>query len=155
MADLEIFELALETSAHVHVAHSSLSRGFAIAETFRGMGARTTGEACSQYLCLTEDGIIRLAVVAKCNPPLRSAAEVERMWACLPQNKIADISTDHAPWPLERKTLPDIFACSAGLTGMQTVAPLMFSLLEARSLPPMLTAIYCAQRSAKLHGLWP
>lgn len=155
MADLEIFEMALETGAHVHIAHSSLSRGFDIAETFRGMGAQTTGEACIQYLCLTEDDLVRLGGIAKCNPPLRSAAEVERMWASLMADKIAYVSTDHAPWPLERKTLPDIFACSAGLTGLQSFAPLMFSLLAERRLPPTLMARYCAERSAKLHGLWP
>lgn len=97
MADLEIFDIALETRAHVHIAHSSLSRGFAIAETFRGMGARTTGEACTRYLCLTEEDDIRLGGIAKCNPPLRSAAEVARLWACLLQNRIAYVSTDHAP----------------------------------------------------------
>ncbi|MEY4793148.1 MAG: hypothetical protein RL724_84, partial [Pseudomonadota bacterium] len=32
MADLEIFEIGLETGAHVHIAHSSLARGFEIAE---------------------------------------------------------------------------------------------------------------------------
>ena len=31
MADLEIFEMALETGAHVHIAHSSLARGFDLA----------------------------------------------------------------------------------------------------------------------------
>jgi allantoinase len=155
MADLEIFEMALETGAHVHIAHSSLSRGFEIAETFRTMGAQTTGEACIQYLCMTEDDIVRLAGLAKCNPPLRTAAEVERMWACLQAGKIAYVSTDHAPWPIERKTLPDIFACGAGLTGLQSFAPLMFSLLAERGLSPTLMATYCAERSAKLHGLWP
>src|SRR5580698_2097439 len=120
LADLEIFEMALETGAHVHIAHSSLARGFEIAETFRNMGAQTTGEACIQYLCMTEDDIVRLAGLAKCNPPLRTAAEVERMWACLQADKIAYVSTDHAPWPIERKMLPDIFANGAGLTGMQS-----------------------------------
>lgn len=155
MADLEIFEMALETGAHVHIAHSSLSRGFEIAEAFRGMGAQATGEACIQYLCLTEDDIIRLAGIAKCNPPVRTAAEVERMWQCLTRDKIAYVSTDHAPWPIARKTLPDIFDCGAGLTGLQSFAPLMFSLLEERGLPLTLMATYCAERSARLHGLWP
>ncbi len=155
MADLEIFEMALETGAHVHIAHSSLARGFEIAETFRGMGATTTGEACIQYLCMTEDDIIRLGGKGKCNPPFRTAAEVERMWACLTAGKIAYVSTDHAPWPIERKTLPDIFANGAGLTGLQSFAPLMFSLLDERGLSPTLMATYCAERSAKMHGLWP
>ena len=45
MADQEIFELGLATGAHVHIAHSSLARGFAIAAGFRAQGARATGEA--------------------------------------------------------------------------------------------------------------
>ena len=149
MADLEIFEMALETGAHVHIAHSSLARGFEIAETFRGMGAQTTGEACIQYLCMTEDDIVRLGGKGKCNPPFRTADEVERMWQCLTAGKIAYVSTDHAPWPIERKTLPDIFANGAGLTGLQSFAPLMFSLLEERGLSPTLMATYCAERSAQ------
>ena len=155
MADLEIFEMALETGAHVHIAHSSIARGFALAEQFRAMGANTTGEACVHYLCMTEDDVVRLKGFGKCNPPFRTAGEVERMWACLLADKIAYISTDHAPWPIERKTHEDIFACGAGLTGLQSFAPLMFTLLEQRGLSPTLMAIYCAERSAKLHGLWP
>jgi allantoinase len=155
MADLEIFEMALETGAHVHIAHSSLARGFEIAETFRGMGAQTTGEACIQYLCMTEDDIVRLGGKGKCNPPFRTTAEVERMWQCLTAGIIAYVSTDHAPWPIERKTLPDIFANGAGLTGLQSYAPLMFTLLDERGLSPMLMATYCAERSARMHGLWP
>jgi allantoinase len=155
MADLEIFEIGLQTGAHVHIAHSSLARGFALAETFRGMGMQATGEACIQYLCMTEDDLMRLGGRGKCNPPFRTAAEVELMWAALEQDKIAYVSTDHAPWPLERKTLPDIFACGAGLVGMQSFAALMFTLLDERGLPPTLMATYCAERSAKLHGLWP
>jgi allantoinase len=155
MADLEIFEMALETGAHVHIAHSSLARGFEIAETFRSTGAHATGEACIQYLCMTEDDIVRLAGKGKCNPPFRTAAEVERMWECLIAGKVAYVSTDHAPWPIERKTLPDIFANSAGLPGLQSFAPLMFSLLDERGLSPELMATYCAEKSAQMHGLWP
>ena len=155
MADLEIFEMALETGAHVHIAHSSIARGFELAEAFRAMGAQTTGEACIQYLCMTEDDIVRLRGFGKCNPPFRTAAEVERMWQCLLADKVAYVSTDHAPWPIERKRGDDIFACGAGLTGLQSYAPLMFTLLDERGLSPTLMAIYCAERSAQLHGLWP
>ena len=155
MADLEIFEMALETGAHVHIAHSSIARGFTLAEQFRALGAKTTGEACIHYLCMTEDDIVRLKGFGKCNPPFRMADEVERMWDCLLADKIAYISTDHAPWPRARKQGDDIFACGAGLTGLQSFAPLMFTLLRERGLSPSLMAIYCAERSAKLHGLWP
>jgi allantoinase len=155
MADQEIFEIGLATGAHVHIAHSSIARGFAIAEEFRREGGQATGEACIQYLCMTEEDIVRLAGKGKCNPPFRTADEVERMWEALVAGKIEYVSTDHAPWPIERKLLPDIFACGAGLTGLQSFAPLMYTLLEERGLPPTLMALYCAERSAKLHGLFP
>ena len=155
MADLEIFEIGLHTGAHVHIAHSSLARGFDIADAFRAMGGRATGEACIQYLCMTEADIIRLGGRGKCNPPFRSAEEVERLWACLTADRIAYVSTDHAPWPADRKGSPDIFANGAGLTGLQSFAPLMFTLLEERGLPFDLMARYCAERTARHHGLYP
>ncbi|MBV1800208.1 dihydroorotase family protein [Siccirubricoccus sp. G192] len=156
MADLEIFEIALETGAHVHIAHSSLARGFELAELFRRQGARSSGEACIQYLCMTEEDLPRLQGFGKCNPPFRSAAEVERMWGAFQAGKVAYVSTDHAPWPRERKRYDgDIFAPGAGLTGLQSFAPLMFSLLAERGLPVTLMARYCAERPARFHGLFP
>jgi allantoinase len=155
MADLEIFEMALETGAHVHIAHSSIARGFELAEQYRAMGATTTGEACIQYLCMTEDDIIRLKGFGKCNPPFRTAAEVERMWQALVADKIAYVSTDHAPWPIARKQFDDIFACGAGLTGLQSFAPLMYSLLAERGLPPTVMARMCSEEPARFHGLDP
>ena len=157
MADLEIFEMALETGCHVHIAHSSIARGFDMAAAFRNFeGAKTSGEACIQYLCMTEEDIVRLEGFGKCNPPFRTAEEVDRMWQRLVAGKIAYVSTDHAPWPRDRKTYTgDIFVCGAGLTGMQSFAPLMYTLLTERSLPVTYMARYCAERPAKFHGLFP
>ncbi|MFC3125695.1 dihydroorotase family protein [Pseudoroseomonas globiformis] len=155
MADLEIFEIGMETGAHVHIAHSSVARGFDIAESFRSMGGRATGEACIQYLCMTEEDLVRLKGFGKCNPPLRTAEEVERMWVALTAGKIAYVSTDHAPWQREKKLGDDIFACGAGLTGMQSYAPLMYTLLAERGLPVTWMARLCAENTARYHGLFP
>ena len=157
MADLEIFEMALETGCHVHIAHSSIARGFDMAAAFRSLdGARTSAEACLQYLCMTEEDVVRLEGFGKCNPPFRTADEVERMWDRLVAGKVAYVSTDHAPWPMDRKQYKgDIFAVGAGLTGMQSFAPVMFSLLAERGLPVTLMAKYCAEEPARFHGLAP
>ena len=153
LADNEIFEIGLATGAHVHIAHSSVARGFAIAETFRAAGGQATGEACIQYLCMTEEDLVRLGGRGKCNPPFRTAAEVERMWTALLADQVAYVSTDHAPWPADGKGFADIFACGAGLVGLQSFAPLMYTLLEERGLPPTIMATYCAERPARHHGL--
>ena len=159
LADLAIFEMGREAGAHVHIAHSSLARGFDIAAAFRRAGGRdgfdATGEACIQYLCMSEEDIVRLGGRGKCNPPFRAAAEIPRMWEALLAERVAYVSTDHAPWPVEAKRDPDIFACPAGLVGLQSFAPLMFTLLDERGLSPVLMARFCAERSARLHGLFP
>lgn len=155
MADQEIFEIGLATGAHVHIAHSSLARGFDIAAGFRAQGGAASGETCIQYLCMTEDDLVRLGGRGKCNPPFRLSGEVEAMWERLVAGQIEYISTDHAPWPADRKSSADIFACGAGLTGLQSFAPLLYTLLIERGLSPMLMALYAAERSAKLHGLYP
>ncbi len=156
MADLEIFEMALETGAHVHIAHSSLARGFELAKLYRGQGARTSGEACIQYLCMTEEDIVRLQGFGKCNPPFRTAAEVERMWEAVRAGIVSYVSTDHAPWPRPKKEYHgDIFAVGAGLTGMQSFAPLMYTLLVERGLPATVMARLCSEEPARFHGLDP
>lgn len=156
MADLEIFEMALETGAHVHIAHSSIARGFDLAQVYRKMGAKASGEACIQYLCMTEEDIVRLQGFGKCNPPFRTAEEVERMWESLKAGTMAYISTDHAPWPKPKKQYTgDIFSVGAGLTGLQSFAPLMYTLLVERGLPPTVMARMCSEQPARYHGLDP
>ena len=44
-------------------------------------------------------------------------------------------------------------ACGAGLVGLQSFAPLIYTLLEERGLPPTVMATYCAERPARHHGL--
>ena len=102
---------------------------------------------------MTEADLERLGGRGKCNPPFRGPEEVERMWAALLDNKIQSSPLDHAPWPLARKTDADIFACGAGLIGLQSFAPLMLTLLDERGLSPMLMARLCAARPARLHGI--
>jgi allantoinase len=155
LANTEIFEIGLATGAHVHIAHSSLARGFDLAAAYRGWGMKASGEACIQYLCMTEDDLVRLAGRGKCNPPFRTADEVERMWDRISAGLVEYISTDHAPWPASRKQDADIFKVGAGLTGLQSFAPLMFTLLKRRALPPTLMASLCAERTARFHGLYP
>jgi allantoinase len=155
LANVEIFEIGLATGAHVHIAHSSLARGFDLAAAYRGWGMKASGEACIQYLCMTEDDLVRLAGRGKCNPAFRTADEVERMWDRIAQGLVEYVSTDHAPWPLARKTDADIFRVGAGLTGLQSFAPLMLTLLVKRGLSPTLMASLCAERPARFHGLHP
>jgi allantoinase len=114
MADLEIFEMALETGAHVHIAHSSLARGFELAQLFRGQGAKTSGEACIQYLCMTEEDIVRLQGFGKCNPPFRSASRWSDVGAVRAGHRGLRLDRPRALAAARKEYSGDIFAVGAG-----------------------------------------
>ena len=154
MADLETFEIGLQTGAHVHLPHSFQARGFDLAGTFRAIGMMATGEALIQCLCMTEDGLVRFAGRGKC-PLFRTAAEVERMCERLPGGEVSNAGADLAPWSVDRKNSSGTFECGAGLIGLQSSPPPILALLEKRGLPPCLTAAYCAERPAQSHGSFP
>lgn len=155
LADLEIFEIGRETGAHVHLAHSSLARGFELASYYRADGCQASAETCIHYLCMTEDDMERLKGRAKCNPPLRPREDVEALWKVLLEDQVGFISSDHAPWSTDRKDQSDIFSVSAGLVGLQSFAPLMYTLLSERDLSPTIMAKYCSEQPALYHGLYP
>ena len=108
---------------------ASIARGFDMAAACSASmeGAKTSGEACIQYLCMTEEDLVRLEGFGKCNPPFRTAAEVERVWQrllagqgrlCLdrPRALAARSGRSYARRHLRSR--------GAGLTGLQSFAPL-------------------------------
>ena len=74
--------LAEQTGCAVHVVHVSSRRG---APTWSPRPARAgvdaTCEACPHHLVLDEGDAARIGALAKCAPPLRSAAERRALWA--------------------------------------------------------------------------
>ena len=145
-------ELAFWSGARVHVAHVTHPHGFRLIEHYRGLGARVSGETCAHYLALSEDDVAALGPVAKVNPPIRSAGAREGLWADLRAGRVATISTDHAPWPLEAKRRPMLRAAS-GIPGLETFLPVVFTEAAARRFPLPELVELVAGRPADLFGL--
>jgi len=145
-------ELARWSGARVHVAHVTHPHGFRLIEYYRGLGARVSGETCAHYLALSEDDVAALGPVAKVNPPIRDAAAREGLWADLRAGRVATISTDHAPWPLEAKRRPMLRAAS-GIPGLETFLPVVFTEAAARRFPLPELVELVAGRPADLFGV--
>ncbi len=69
---------AAEAGCQLHVVHVSSAAGMA---AVAAGGGTVTGETCAHYLALTDADVERMGARAKCAPPLRPAAEVEKLWA--------------------------------------------------------------------------
>ena len=126
-ATLRACEFARETGVRLHVHHVSLPRCIEIVQRYRREGARITAETCPHYLLLTIDDMDRLQAKAKINPPMRERADMEGLWADLAAGRIDLVASDHAPWPPESKSKPDIFENGSGAPGVQTLVPLLYS----------------------------
>ena len=150
-------QLARIAGCRVVLAHASHPEVCDLVARERSRGARLWIESCPQYFYLSEDEIDTWGPFHKFTPPARDAASAAEMWRRLESGQIDMICADHAPATREDKSkgLTDIWDCSFGLPGVESVLPMMLTganegkvslerLVDARS-----------RRPAQVYGLWP
>jgi len=150
--------LAAETGVHLHIVHVTMPQGFDAIHRGRAQGIRITGETCPHYLALDEEDLVRLGPVAKCGPPLRPRALVERLWQYLLTGRVDIIASDHSPCPLEmkQKGVDDIWQAWGGITGNQTMLPLLLTEgVHRRGLSLTSLVRMTSLEPARLYGLFP
>ena len=121
--------LAEETGGAVHICHVSTARSVDVVRSYKKRGVRITCETCPQYFTLTEDEVLAQGTMARVNPPLRTAKDVEAIIEGLQDGTIDAIVTDHAPHSVEEKARP-LTEAPSGMGGLET------------SLAVTLTALY-------------
>ena len=64
------------------------------------------------------------------NPPIRGPRHLEAAWRAINDGTVDTVGSDHAPHARDKKLLPwpD---CPAGLTGVQTIVPVMLNHVNA------------------------
>jgi allantoinase len=136
-------ELAGEAECALHVVHVSSADGVALVRDFRARGVQVTCETCPHYLILSEDDLFGLGAVAKCAPPLRTAAQREQLLDCVLHAEVDTIGSDHSPSPPGLKAREDFFAVWGGIAGAQHLLPLMLDvwLRQARPDWPLLSRL--------------
>ena len=131
----EQWTLLRETGAKLHIVHVSTCRGVAVAAAARTRGANITIETCPHYLYFTGEDLERIGATAKCAPPLRDAAEQQRLWDQLLRGTVDIVASDHSPAPEELKSGP-FFQVWGGIAGVQsTFAVLLEAGHYRRGLP--------------------
>lgn len=111
--------LAEETGGAVHICHVSTARSVGIIRRYKRRGVKITCETCPQYFTLTEDEVLKQGALARVNPPLRTAADVEGIIQGLQDGTIDAIATDHAPHSMEEKGRP-LSEAPSGMVGLET-----------------------------------
>jgi len=120
---------ARETGCSLHIVHISSAAGAMEVQRGRiGAEFQITGETCPHYLALCDQDLHQLGAVAKCAPPLRNNAEVNKLWRqMLHHGGIDWVASDHSPAPLSMKQSDDFFAIWGGIAGVQSTLGILLS----------------------------
>lgn len=91
-------------------------------------------------------------------PPLRSAADVDALWAGLASGAIDTVCTDHAPWSLEAKLDPtlSIERLRPGVENLRLLLPMLYSEGVRRGRLSLRRLVeVTSTNAARLFGLYP
>jgi allantoinase len=150
-----VLALAAATGARVQPVHVSSAESVVLAAEARARGVQVTVETCPHYLHLDEKTLIEFGSWAKCNPPLRSGATVERLWKELRAGRVDVIGTDHCPYRPEEIATgeDDIFVSPPGLPGLETMLPVMLTAVHEGRLSLPDVARLTSTRAAEIFDL--
>jgi allantoinase len=98
-----LVEETRRAGARTHVVHLSAAAALPALRAARASGVDVSVETCPHYLVLEAGEVPDGATAYKCCPPVREAANRERLWAGLAAGDIDLVVTDHSPCPPELK----------------------------------------------------
>jgi allantoinase len=150
-----LIRLAEEFQTPIHIVHLSSAQGLPQLATARERGVPVTVETCAQYLWFAAEDIPDGATEFKCAPPIRDAANREKLWKALDDGQIDIVTTDHSPCPPEMKHRETgrFDEAWGGISSLGLALPVMWTAMQQRGLKLEQIGEWLAAAPARLAGL--
>ena len=149
IATERLVRVARETGARVHVLHISTAEEM---EFLKGHKDVASVEVTPHHLTLdAPDCYRRLGTKAQMNPPVRDASHMAGIWRGLQQGVVDILGSDHAPHTADEKAR-SYPATPSGMTGVQTLVPLMLDHVNAGRLSLLRFVDLTSAGPARLFG---
>ena len=117
-----MLKISREYRRPVHVLHITTEEEI---ELLRNNRELATFECTPQHLTLTAPECYRdLGTFAQMNPPIRERRHKQALWQAVTDGLTDALGSDHAPHTIEEKRQP-YPESPAGMTGVQTLVPIM------------------------------
>ena len=160
-ATSDAIALAAEAGVASYIVHLSSAAALDAVLVARSNGVRVFAETRPLYLYLTAeryDATDEVAARFIGTPPLRDAADRDRLWAALADGTIDTVGSDHVGFTKEQKYRPgDTFeTVPKGSASVETLLPMLYSVgvREGRITPERLVQL-TATNPARIFGLYP
>lgn len=150
IATERLVRVARETGKRVHVLHISTAQEIDFLKDHKDVAS---AEATPHHLTLeAPECYERLGTLAQMNPPVRDAFHKAAIWRGVQQGIIDILGSDHAPHTREEKAQP-YPASHSGMTGVQTLVPLMLDHVNAGKLSLLRFVDLTSAGPARLFGI--
>ncbi len=125
-------KLARIAGRKIHLLHVTSGDEMAFLKDHKDVA---TVETTPQHLTLSAPECYeRLGRLAQMNPPIRDKSHTEALWKAVQNGTVDVLGSDHAPHTLEEKA-KEYPASPSGMTGVQTMLPLMLDHVNQGRLP--------------------
>jgi dihydroorotase len=144
-----LMALARKTGRPAHILHVSTAEELDYLRDYRDL---CTVEVLLNHLTQTDEAYDRLGGYAVMNPPIRDARHLEAAWAAVRDGTVDTVGSDHAPHAraAKERPWPDT---AAGLTGVQTIVPLLLDHVSAGRLTLSRLADLMCAGPARVYGV--
>jgi dihydroorotase len=145
-----LMALARRTKRPAHILHVSTAEELDYLHGYRDIA---TVEVLLNHLTQwAPDAYDRLGPYAVMNPPIRDRRHLDAAWAAVRDGLVDVVGSDHAPHSRAAKEKPWPL-CAAGLTGVQTIVPLMLDHVSAGRLSLSRLADLMCAGPARVYGV--
>ncbi|MDE8348802.1 MAG: dihydroorotase [Acidocella sp.] len=144
-----IMALARKTKRPAHILHVSTAEEL---DYLKGFHDIASVEVLLNHLVQSAPDVYeRLGAYGVMNPPIRDARHVAAAWAAIADGTVDTIGSDHAPHSRanKEKPWPD---CAAGLTGVQTLLPMMLEQVHQGKLSLLRLVDLMSAGPARIYG---
>jgi dihydroorotase len=149
-ATQRLVRLARETGKRVHVLHITTGEEIAFLAGHKDVASV---EVTPHHLTLeAPECYARLGSLAQMNPPVRDAAHKAALWRGIAQGVVDVLGSDHAPHTRDEKAKA-YPATPSGMTGVQTLVPLMLDHVNAGRLSLLRLVDLTSAGPARLFGI--
>lgn len=150
-----VIALARKHRAPVHIVHLSSASALPLLAEAQADGVPITAETCLHYLTFAAEEIEDGATHYKCAPPIREAANRDRLWRGLDGGPISMVVSDHSPCTPQLKKMEsgDFLGAWGGISGLQLGLSVLWTGAHGRGHDIATMARWHAEAPARLAGL--
>lgn len=152
MAEAAAIEATASQLKRAHICHLSTRQGLERVAAARRNGADVSCEVAVHHLLFNRLDYKKYGSYLKMNPPLRDRDDNNVLWEGLRSGQIDMIASDHAPHLPEEKN-QEIWHASAGVPGVETMLPIILSMVKSNFISLDRAVDALSTRPAKVFGL--